>query len=470
MLSVGFAVSLGFAPPPANWSSYEALRLEHEHREYAEFLREKPSAFANPPQLISRDPTTPIVQLIIDTDLGFDVDDVGAISVANHLQDIGACKILAVIHNTGFHKGIGGCDVINNHYGRTTETGMALGAYKGPWGSTTGSQDKYTSMIEQAYPSEIKNFDAVDSAVAAYTKTLAKAADHSVVIASIGELTNLRDLLMANATLVGQKVKQIVYMDGSYNFGCGDAHGSGTSPWLGSTKGCDGAAKYVNEHMPHTVRQLYTLNGGDVKTGSRFNDNGGNCGHGPVKAAYQTWTNHGSRPSWDLIAVYFSVMGTSSLYSSERAGTNTVNAAGDETFDTSRTDSNEAQVWIDSSHNGDVTRMLDDVLCSSPCGGPSVGAPAGNCAGYTMRAGHNCWDSGHGADDLENPPHSATPGSPMSLYECQKKCDETSGCGGVTVVAQPGGLVECYRKANIDIGKCDYGALGAWKFDTWVKK
>jgi len=239
----------------------------------------------------------------------------------------------------------------------------------------------------------------------------------------------------------------------------------GTSPWLGSTTGCSGAAQYVMVHMPHTVRQLFTLNGGDVKTGSRFNDG---CGQGPIKSAYQTWTSHGSRPSWDLIAVYLAVMGSTSLYSSERQGTDIVDAAGNERFDTGDTSHNEAQVWIDSSHNDDVTRRLDDILCSAPCGGDDPSA-VGACGRYTMHSGHNCWDSGHGADDLESPPHSSC--GTMALADCHKRCDETPSCTGVTVVvASEGGgnLVECYRKTNIQLSKCDYGG-GAWKFDTWAK-
>eukprot|EP00039_Didymoeca_costata_P014587 m.237240 g.237240 ORF g.237240 m.237240 type:complete len:66 (+) comp16055_c1_seq1:155-352(+) len=33
------------------------------------------------------------VRLIVDTDAGFDVDDVGAIGIANALQDLGECEI-----------------------------------------------------------------------------------------------------------------------------------------------------------------------------------------------------------------------------------------------------------------------------------------------------------------------------------------------------------------------------------------
>merc|ERR1719361_94823 len=138
------------------------------------------------------------IPLIIDTDLGFDVDDAGAVAVGNHLMDIGACDLLGVVHNTGFYYGIGGVDVINNYYGRSNQTAMKLGAYTGAWGSSQSSQNnqnKYTSTIEHDYPSPVQNYNQVPSAVDAYTAMLSKAENNSVVIASIGELGNLRDIL-----------------------------------------------------------------------------------------------------------------------------------------------------------------------------------------------------------------------------------------------------------------------------------
>jgi len=444
-----------------NLQTFQTLRLTNEKAEYARFLHQSANASTNVStkteelQMLDDDHT---VQLIIDTDLGFDVDDAGALAIANHLQDIGKCKILAVIHNTAFYKGIGGVDVINHYYRRKN---LDLGAYKGGWGANFQSaQDKYTSTIEASYPSNIKNYDEVYDAVQAYSKVLASAADRSVVIASIGELTNIRDILKINESLFVQKVKEVHYMDGAYNFGCGDSYGSGTSPWLGSTSDCDGAAQYTQVHIPHTIKQTYSLNGGSIYTGGRFNSG---CGDGPVKESYQIWTNYGSRPSWDLIVTYFAVMGTTSLYSSESAGTDYVDYAGNENFDRSNTANNEFQVWIDASHDGDVTRILDDVLCASPCRGE---ADVGACAGYTLHSGYNCYN-GHGATDLENP--SSSSAGIMSLADCQKRCDETASCDSVVVsaAASSGGLVNCYRKANTVIGSCDYGA---WNYETWVKR
>ena len=39
---------------------------------------------------------------IIDTDAGFDVDDIGAITVANALEDLGEVEIIAISHTNGY--------------------------------------------------------------------------------------------------------------------------------------------------------------------------------------------------------------------------------------------------------------------------------------------------------------------------------------------------------------------------------
>ena len=253
-------------------------------------------------------------------------------------------------------------------------------------------------------------------------------------------------------------------MDGGYNFGCGDSDGSGWSPWLGSTEDCDGAAQFAVQHVNNgTVKQVFSLNGGDVYTGSRFNGDDG-CGAGPVKEAYQIWTDYGSRPSWDPILVYLAVMGDESLWSANTAETTTVDFYGRETYDTSDTSHNMYQNWIDGDHNGDVTKVIDDLLCAAPCRGPTTGA----CGNYTLESMKNCYgDRGdgvwHGADDLEDPADSSA--GTMSLFDCQALCGETDGCDGVTVRATSSGLVECYRKGNIDLSACDTWFV----MDTWVR-
>ena len=56
-------------------------------------------------------------RLIVDTDMGFDVDDVMAVCLANTLHWLGEVELLAVVHDTGCHLGIGGPSAINHFYG-----------------------------------------------------------------------------------------------------------------------------------------------------------------------------------------------------------------------------------------------------------------------------------------------------------------------------------------------------------------
>ena len=258
-------------------------------------------------------------------------------------------------------------------------------------------------------------------------------------------------------------------MDGGYNFGCGDSKGSGWSPWLGSTDDCYGTARYVLEHVPPSVKQVFTLNGGDVLTGSRFTADADGCGAGPVKDSYQIYTNYGSRPSWDLIAVHMAVYGEASLHASSTAVTVTANNAGSEVYG-ENTGTNQFQVWIADDSKGDATRVLDDMLCAAPCGAADGGA---GCAGYSLHSARNCYgdrdgEGAHGATDLEEPASGSAPGSPMSLHACQQLCDATPGCEGVTTAhSGEGGLVDCFRKGSVDIGKCDLNYPSP--FDTWTK-
>ena len=58
---------------------------------------------------------------------------------------------------------------------------------------------------------------------------------------------NIRNLLENNPELFEQKVQEIYFMNGFYNFGCGEGH------YLGDMTDCTGAAKRVQELIPHSV-------------------------------------------------------------------------------------------------------------------------------------------------------------------------------------------------------------------------
>ena len=144
--------------------------------------------------------TTSPVKLIIDTDAGFDVDDVGAVCLANALADNGETEIVAVGHTNGYDKGIGAVSTLMHFYGRDD---VPLGAYNGPWArnphcpGAKGGADKYLTDLTKHYPSPVKNLTGVPTAVATYRKALAGQPDGSVHIDAIGITTNIRDLVLS---------------------------------------------------------------------------------------------------------------------------------------------------------------------------------------------------------------------------------------------------------------------------------
>ena len=108
--------------------------------------------------------------------MGTDVDDVGAICIANAMQDLGEVDILAIVHDTGFKPGVGAISSINNWYGHDD---IPLWAYKGIFGEgKKGSlkyaiQNKYAEDLIENISGSIKDYDDVPTAVEVLRKTLA---------------------------------------------------------------------------------------------------------------------------------------------------------------------------------------------------------------------------------------------------------------------------------------------------------
>merc|ERR1712142_151810 len=105
------------------------------------------------------------VKLIIDTDMDFDVDDVGAVCAAHAMADKGWVDILAIVHDAGIPEGIGAVSVLNHYYGRDD---IILGAYKGEYGKDNNGnwvRGHYVDHLVNNWDSPIKHSSQVLSAV-----------------------------------------------------------------------------------------------------------------------------------------------------------------------------------------------------------------------------------------------------------------------------------------------------------------
>jgi hypothetical protein len=277
-------------------------------------------------------------RLLIDTDAGFDVDDVGAICIANALADRQEVVLVAVAHTNAFAAGIGAVSALMTYYGRAN---VSLGAYKGPWARDPAAgahphhtADRYVSDLAAHFPAAVRSSAAVPSATAVYRRELARQPDRSVHMVSIGITTNMRDLVqsrpdeyspLTGAELIARKVAQVVWMDGTYNFGCAQ---HATRNWLGPDVGCRGSAKQAVEGWPPSVHQLFTNVGGGILHGAAL----ATCAppSNPCRRAFADWgAARTGRMSWDPVAVLIAARGATALGLQEQTGGyNTVEVSG----------------------------------------------------------------------------------------------------------------------------------------------
>mmetsp|Transcript_55366 Transcript_55366/g.154214 ORF Transcript_55366/g.154214 Transcript_55366/m.154214 type:complete len:367 (-) Transcript_55366:65-1165(-) len=270
------------------------------------------------------------VPLIIDTDIGGgacrDVDDVAAICMANAMADNGEVELLAVMQNTEPAQCSGMISVLNHYYGRDD---VPIGAFKGA-GLAPSRILSYVADIGENWPSPIKNASEVPSSVDVYRRVLVVQPDHSVVISSIGLLTNLEALLRSGPDghspldgreLVARKVRLLAVMGGRYptsgdqpecNF-CGCAWNADKT----SAATAAAASAYVVSHMPSSVKMVFSgvEVGREVHTGAVLST----CSprHNPCRQAFMDysrdnrnyWTKGLGAASFDPLTVLVAVRG-----------------------------------------------------------------------------------------------------------------------------------------------------------------
>ncbi len=167
--------------------------------------------------------TTP-APIIFDSDMGPDYDDVGAITILHAFADSGKVNILATVASTKYAGVAGVMNVFNTYFKKPN---IPIGVPKGKALELRDFQH-WTDTLLAKFPHKIKSNDDVPDAIEVYRKALASQPDKSVVIVTVGFLTNLSNLLQSKAdkyspldgkALVAQKVKQLVCMGGRFPAG-----------------------------------------------------------------------------------------------------------------------------------------------------------------------------------------------------------------------------------------------------------
>ncbi len=255
------------------------------------------------------------IKILLDTDMGSDCDDVGALAMLNEYANQGKIELLGVIYSSGaIPYGTGIIEAINKYY---SNDNIPIGAnYDKTVGDTVDKmQAEKLSKDTAAYKNRlIKNTDAMEQ-----TKLtriiLSKEPDNSVVYVTIGHTRGLYDLLvsepdsiskLSGVDLVKRKIKKWVAL-GALN--ALNSEGYYVKDWNFFFNGTVKYTKYLVDNFPKPV---YFIDAGtNIMTGkSLVNTPNGNI----VRIAYRDWlwnvekkTLNDQRPSWDLMAIYFAV-------------------------------------------------------------------------------------------------------------------------------------------------------------------
>src|SRR5688572_2428438 len=136
------------------------------------------------------------MKIIFDTDMVSDCDDAAALAVLHALADRGEVEILATVVSTKNPFSAPAVDVINTYYGRPD---LPVGV---PKGHGVDHPSKFVQGLAQAFPHDLRSADAAPDAIDVYRRVLEAQPDGSVVIVTVGYLTNVRDLLRAAPALV----------------------------------------------------------------------------------------------------------------------------------------------------------------------------------------------------------------------------------------------------------------------------
>ena len=278
--------------------------------------------------------TSAPVQLIIDTDLAGDVDDVGALCIAHAMADAGEVDILAVVHDSLVPEGVEAVRSINRYFGRGD---IPLGSYHDDDYCCNDLRDQGPRPYVHSIAAEAADDETpVEASFVTYRRALAAADDGSVVIALIGFATALLALLhsppdehspLAGPDLVFQKVRRLVWMGGRFP----DSRASGMPPEFNfagreesvwNPDGASGLADITAGVMfawpaATPITWLGAEVGGDVCHGARLVEQPEDS---PCRRAYEAWgSEYGNccncdhpdgiivRQSWDPMVILFAV-------------------------------------------------------------------------------------------------------------------------------------------------------------------
>lgn len=251
------------------------------------------------------------LSLLFDTDIGPDVDDVGAVAVLHDLANRGEVKLLGMAVCTSNEWGAPCLDALNTYFRRPD---LPIGTFKKP-GFLPDS--KYARAVAHEFPNDLRSGTHAPDATTLYRKLLSRARDHSVLLVAAGPLNNLARLLdspeddlsrHSGLELVRRKVALLSVMGGRYPEG---------KEW-NFEQDPPAAARVASTWPTPIVFSGFEI-GAKIKTGGPLVPHA--PANSPVRRAYALYVGEGKeRESWDQTAVVAGVRGPESHWKVQGGG------------------------------------------------------------------------------------------------------------------------------------------------------
>lgn len=282
------------------------------------------------------------VKLILDTDMGNDIDDALALAMLHALQARGECELAAVVVSKDNPYAPAYVDVINTFYGYgetaigKVRNGVTPLPEKGDFIKEVVSlqQADGTPLFKTTLPATEAYPDAVDVLRA----QLAAADDAAVVIVMIGFSTNLAQLFRSGADahspldgleLFARKVKHVVMMAANFSPEV-QANLSLDNREYNIRRDVDSACAFISACPRPIIFSGLEVGLSVLYPAASLEEDYNWCsGLHPVVEGYKVYLPMPyDRPTWDLTAVLYAVRPQQDYFGLSAAGTARVSAEG----------------------------------------------------------------------------------------------------------------------------------------------
>lgn len=313
------------------------------------------------------------INLILDTDMGNDIDDALALAMIHNLEARHECKLLGVMISKDNPYAPAMVDAINTFYGRGE---VPVGMVQNGVTRETGKFNQAVMELKDQdgkplFPTTVKNGN-YESAVPLLRRLLANAEDHSVIIIPIGFSTNLHQLMdtqpddispLTGMQLIARKVKHVVMMAGNFtDFTCNTPN---THKEYNIIMDIPAAKRFIHECPVPIYFTGYEIGLAILHPVRSILQDYAWTLHHPVVEGYKRYMDMPyDRPTWDLTAVLYSVRPDRGYFNVTQAGKVLVDDQGLTHF-TLQPDGNRYLLSVD--HNQcQIIREVQVELSSQP--------------------------------------------------------------------------------------------------------